>query len=106
MKRVAMQLPEDQAAGAVSPLTLEFLTWVDSRRRTYADAMEAWQSHCPRHTIWEDAVADRLIQVQRQGPSQEPRQGILSEAEVILTQLGSATLASALEGPGGSAGPT
>jgi hypothetical protein len=42
---------------------LEFLTWVADRRRTYDEAMEAWQSHCPRQTIWEDAIIDGYIQL-------------------------------------------
>jgi DNA-binding transcriptional LysR family regulator len=27
--------------------------------------MEAWKSSCPRLTVWEDAVADRLVRVRR-----------------------------------------
>ena len=42
-----------------SLLMLEFLDWVSSRRRTYAEAMEAWRSTCPRHTVWEDALLGR-----------------------------------------------
>ena len=49
---------------SVSLLMREFLTWVAGRRRTYADAMEAWRSTCPRHTVWEDAVTDGLVQVE------------------------------------------
>jgi hypothetical protein len=40
----------------VSLLMLEFLTWVSSRPRTYAETMGAWRSTCPRHTVWEDAL--------------------------------------------------
>ena len=29
-------------------LTLQFLAWVAERPRSYADAMEAWRSTCPR----------------------------------------------------------
>jgi hypothetical protein len=65
-------------------LMLEFLQWVASRRRTYAEAMEAWQSHCPRQTIWEDALIDGLIQVDRNGANHNP--------EVTLTPLGLARL--------------
>jgi hypothetical protein len=65
-------------------LTLEFLTWVSSRRRTYAEAMEAWRSTCPRLSIWEDALIAGLIQV-------ESGDG-LQEAEVMLTPRGRATL--------------
>ena len=46
----------------VDPLMLQFLAWVASRRRTYAEAMEAWQTTCPRHTVWEDALIDRMRQ--------------------------------------------
>jgi hypothetical protein len=44
-------------------LMLEFLTWVADRQRTYDEAMEAWQSHCPRQTIWEDAIIDGYIEL-------------------------------------------
>jgi hypothetical protein len=63
---------------------LEFLHWVASRRRTYAEAMEAWQSPCPRQTIWEDALIDGLIQVNRDAATRNP--------EVTLTLLGIARL--------------
>ncbi len=48
---------------SVSLLMLEFLHWVAARPRTYAEAMEAWRSTCPKQTVWEDALADDLIQV-------------------------------------------
>lgn len=63
---------------------LEFLQWVSSRPRTYAEAMEAWRSSCPRYTVWEDALAEGLIQVGSDGPLQAP--------EVKLTPRGSAVL--------------
>ena len=44
-------------------LMLEFLSWVADRRRSYDEAMEAWQSHCPRQTIWEDAIIDGYVQL-------------------------------------------
>ena len=65
-------------------LMLEFLSWVSSRPRTYADAMNAWQTTCPRHTIWEDAIIDGLIQLN--GAE------ILHDPEVILTPRGKAYL--------------
>jgi hypothetical protein len=49
---------------SVSLLMVEFLTWVSSRPRTYAEAMDAWRSTCPRHTVWEDALVEGLIQVE------------------------------------------
>jgi hypothetical protein len=42
----------------------EFLVWVAFRPRTYADTMEAWGSHCPRFTLWEDALDLGLISVE------------------------------------------
>ena len=65
-------------------LMLEFLTWVADRRRTYDEAMEAWQSHCPRQTIWEDAIIDGLIQIEEN----ESRHS----CEVALTSRGKALL--------------
>ena len=68
----------------VSLLMREFLTWVSSRPRTYAEAMEAWRSTCPRHTVWEDAVIEGLIQVESKGTAQQ--------SEVTLTSRGRAIL--------------
>jgi hypothetical protein len=47
--------------------TLELLTWISERPRSYAETMEAWTSHCPRLTVWEDAIADGLVAVGRDG---------------------------------------
>jgi len=52
-----------RTAEPISAAMLEFLVWVDFRPRTHADAMEAWQSHCPRFTLWEDALDQELIEL-------------------------------------------
>ena len=65
-------------------LMLEFLSWISSRHRTYAEAMNAWQSTCPRHTVWEDAIIDGLIQLKWAETLHDP--------EVTLTPLGRAYL--------------
>jgi len=67
-----------------SLLTLEFLAWIAGRRRTYAEAMEAWRSTCPRHTVWEDALVDGLIQVEA-GARRD-------QSQVTLTPRGRALL--------------
>jgi hypothetical protein len=54
-------IPKNQT---VSLSVLEFLTWVSIRPRTYGETMESWRSTCPRLSIWEDALADDLIQVE------------------------------------------
>ena len=70
----------------VSPLTRDFLAWVASTPRSYADAMEAWRTSCPRFTIWEDAIGDGLINL-------ESELGMtLSELRVVLTPRGRAIL--------------
>jgi hypothetical protein len=63
--------------------TLELLAWVSSRPRTYAEAMDAWRTHCPRLTVWEDAVLGGLVRVVR------GRDGQLVE----LTEAGKKALA-------------
>lgn len=40
-------------------------TWLGSAPRTYAEVMEAWQTSCPRLSIWEDALADGLVTSER-----------------------------------------
>jgi hypothetical protein len=43
--------------------------------------MEAWRSSCPRLTVWEDAVSDRLVRTRG--------------ADVVLTERGRQALATA-----------
>ena len=69
----------------MSTLTEQFLTWVADRPRSYAEAMEAWRSTCPRLSIWEDALGDDLVRL-------EPGAGGLSAARVVLTPRGQALL--------------
>ena len=44
-------------------LIRQLVDWAATKPRTYGEAMEAWGSHCPALTIWEDALAERLIEV-------------------------------------------
>ena len=77
------------APGSVDGPMREFLAWVAHRPRTYADAMEAWQSHCPRYTVWEDALDAKFIRIEF-GDGKR-----FSEARVVLAPRGHV----ALEGP-------
>jgi hypothetical protein len=45
--------------------TVELLAWLAVRTRTYGEAIDAWRSHCPRLTVWEDAMIDGLIFIDR-----------------------------------------
>ena len=46
--------------------TLELLTWVEARPRTYADVVDAWKSNCPRLAVWDDAVTAGLVTATRE----------------------------------------
>lgn len=52
---------------ATSLIMIQFLAWVADRPRSYADAMEAWRSTCPRLSVWEDAIIDGLVQLENDG---------------------------------------
>jgi hypothetical protein len=73
---------------STSLLMLEFLTWVSSRRRTYAEAMEAWQSTCPRHTVWEDAVIEGLIRVGSEGAPPHSAVTLTARGKAMLDENG------------------
>ena len=80
-----MPAPLPRVAAPVSAPLREFLIWVAFRPRTEADVMEAWQSHCPRFTIWEDALDAGLIAL-------DALPGPLGSARVRLTLRGRAAL--------------
>lgn len=65
-------------------LIRQLVDWTAERPRTYGEAMEAWASSCPALTIWEDALAERLIAV-----SPAPG-GPAGAAQVRLTAAGRA----------------
>ena len=71
---------------APSATMLDFLQWVARRPRTYAETMAAWQSHCPRFTTWEDALADGLVRVVSSAGTG------MDQAGVALTERGRAAL--------------
>ncbi len=81
--------------GVISPAVREFLSWFAARPRTYAEAMDAWRTSCPRLSAWEDALGDGLIRVEH-GPR-------LPECAVTLTARGRLLLDDAARGvPGGT----
>jgi hypothetical protein len=60
-------------------LTVQLLEWLAERPRSYAETLEAWKTSCPRLTIWEDAVKDGLVHVERGAV-------VLTSAGTLLTQ--------------------
>jgi hypothetical protein len=75
------------AATAADMLTRDFLAWLDSAPRTYAEVMEGWRTSCPRFSIWEDALADDLIRIESEAGKPT------AQAEITLTERGRAALA-------------
>jgi hypothetical protein len=69
-----------------SALTLDLLTWIASRPRAYDETIEAWKTSCPHLSIWDDAVTDGLVTVERDGPA---------GSRVRLSERGRALLAAA-----------
>ena len=49
----------------VTRATVELLEWLSLRPRSYGETIEAWSSWCPRHSTWEDALADGFVRVER-----------------------------------------
>lgn len=71
-------------AETITAPTREFLNWVASRRRTYAETMEAWRTSCPRLSVWEDSQIDGLISVQKDEAT--------GQSIVVLTDRGRSLL--------------
>ena len=67
----------------LSSPVLQLLEWIAYDERTYGETMEAWTTHCPRLTVWEDALTAGLVEVAR-----DARRG----STVVLTPAGSAAL--------------
>jgi hypothetical protein len=46
-----------------SALTRDLFAWIAREPRAYRETMEVWHTHCPRLSIWEDAVGDGLVRI-------------------------------------------
>jgi hypothetical protein len=60
-------------------LIVQFLEWIAARPRSVAEARAAWSSTCPLNCAWEDALADNMVALSRDG-------------RVVLTPAGHARL--------------
>ena len=49
----------------VSAPTFQLLAWIAERPRGYAETIDVWKTSCPRLSVWEDALADGLVRVER-----------------------------------------
>jgi hypothetical protein len=45
--------------------TVQLLAWLTEQSRGYAETIEVWQTSCPRLAVWEDALADELVRIDR-----------------------------------------
>ncbi len=45
----------------VDALMLDLVEWLARRPRSYAEAIDAWRTSCPRLTVWEDAMEQGLV---------------------------------------------
>ena len=68
-------------APIVAAPTLQLLAWIAEHSPSYSETLDAWKTSCPRLAVWEDALADDLVYVDRR--------------RVLLTPKGSALLATA-----------
>jgi ketosteroid isomerase-like protein len=44
---------------------MDLLAWIDTRPRTYDETLEAWKTSCPRLSVWDDAVIEGLVRIDR-----------------------------------------
>ncbi len=65
VRRIDAAARSSPAVPAVRALARDFLTWLAGGPRTYSEVMAAWQTSCPRLSIWEDALADGLVRPER-----------------------------------------
>ena len=49
----------------VNAATVQLLVWIAEQSRSYAETIEAWKTSCPRLAVWEDALADDLVRIDR-----------------------------------------
>jgi hypothetical protein len=66
-------------ADPTQALVLDLLAWLAPGPRPYDEVMDRWRTHCPRLTVWEDAVDEGLVARTRAGSD---------PAIVALTPLG------------------
>ena len=45
--------------------TVQLLVWIAEQSRSYAETIDVWKTSCPRLAVWEDALADNLVCIER-----------------------------------------
>jgi hypothetical protein len=70
------------AESLVNAETRALLAWIDEEPRPYPEAIDVWRTTCPQHSVWEDALGERLIEVVRNG----------ADSRVVVTPRGRSAL--------------
>jgi hypothetical protein len=70
-------------ASVTTSHTRDLLAWIDQGPRTYEETLDVWKTSCPHLAVWDDAVVDGLVRVEREAAS---------SARVRLTEAGRAFL--------------
>lgn len=70
----------------VDSLMLDLVEWLEHRPRSYAEAIDAWRTSCPRLTVWEDAVDQALVRVAADGTVRATDHGRHRLAQRAITQ--------------------
>ena len=66
----------------LTPLIDDLIDWVDRKPRTYAEAIDAWRTSCPRLPVWEEAFDRGLVS----------RTLVGGTPHIVLTDAGKAAL--------------
>src|SRR6266566_567097 len=69
----------------VTAPTVQLLAWIAEQSRSHAETIEWWKTSCPRLAVWEDALADNLVRIDR--------------GRVLLTPAGRELLATPVRTP-------
>jgi hypothetical protein len=62
----------------VSEPVHQLLDWLSRGPRAYDETIDAWKTHCPRVSPWEDALSLGLIAIERRN----------GRSLVVLTEVG------------------
>jgi hypothetical protein len=49
----------------VTAPTRQLLVWITEQPRSYGETIEVWKTSCPRLAVWEDALAEDLVRIDR-----------------------------------------
>ncbi len=72
-------------------LVLDMVEWIAAEPRAYEDVMAAWRTSCPRLTIWEDALDEKLV-VRVLDEKAKPAVQVTAKGRALLQTAGRNTL--------------